>query len=93
MLQEKYLGDQPFLNLTDIEEYGESSVSPVFYLMLESLGEVSIQLYMVLKCLPKGLGIEDVITSSHYAFGVNEMILKILMSVIEISFQHCKHRL
>lgn len=33
--------DRPFMTIKEIEDYGENSVSPVNYLILESLGEVS----------------------------------------------------
>ncbi len=35
------MDDKPFMSIDDIESYGEKSVSPVLYLILESLGEVS----------------------------------------------------
>ena len=40
-LKETSLEDRPFMTIKEIEDYGENSVSPVNYLILESLGEVS----------------------------------------------------
>ena len=36
-IRERYLNNTAFMSLTDAEEYGEYSVSPIFYLMLETL--------------------------------------------------------
>ncbi|XP_065064952.1 NADH dehydrogenase (ubiquinone) complex I, assembly factor 6-like [Rhopilema esculentum] len=36
--REKTLDDKPFMTIEEIEMYGENSVSPVLYLILESLG-------------------------------------------------------
>ena len=41
ILKETSLEDRPFMTIKEIEDYGENSVSPVNYLILESLGEVS----------------------------------------------------
>ena len=40
------MDDQPFVSIDDIEDYGENSISPLFYLILESVGEVSINFFV-----------------------------------------------
>ena len=44
--QEENLSDKPFASLPKVEAYAEMSVSPIFYLTLQSLGQFTFSCFI-----------------------------------------------
>eukprot|EP00794_Sanderia_malayensis_P018545 gene18545-20406_t len=64
--REQSLEDSPFLNIVDIEKYGENSVSPVLYLLLECLGIKDVHADHTVSHIGKAIGLTTVLRAAPY---------------------------
>eukprot|EP00112_Aurelia_sp_Birch-Aquarium-sp1_P019555 Seg4855.1 transcript_id=Seg4855.1/GoldUCD/mRNA.D3Y31 product="NADH dehydrogenase complex I assembly factor 6" protein_id=Seg4855.1/GoldUCD/D3Y31 len=64
--RETSLEDRPFMTIKEIEDYGENSVSPVNYLILESLGIKDVHADHVLSHIGKAISLSIVLRAMPF---------------------------
>ena len=87
------MADQPFASVAKLEAYAESTIAPIYYLLLEFMDIKSVDCDHACSHVAKAQGIANFIRSTPYSASRGKCLMPqdLLVKVIRIYLSWCLH--